>query len=256
MQPLLSFSDVCYSYHTLKGEIPAIRNITFSLQEQEFLALVGPSGCGKSTLLNLIAGLLEPDSGQILYQGKPLSLCSFSTGYMLQKDHLLGWRTGLDNILLGPEIRGVSIAAARKEALKMLEKYQLADYANAFPDQLSGGMRQRVALIRTMINAPSLLLLDEPFFFFFYQKRLDVGNDICQIIRQENKTAILFTHDLAESITLADHVLVLSKAPSHIAFDCLLNFAAPDLTPLDKRSQPEFQTYFNILWRHLHETDG
>ena len=256
MQPLLSFSDVCYSYHTLKGEIPAIRNITFSLQEKEFLALVGPSGCGKSTLLNLPAGLLQPDSGQILYQGKPLTLCSFSTGYMLQKDHLLGWQTVLDNILLGPKIRGVPMDAAKKEALHMLEKYQLRKYAGVYPDQLSGGMRQRVALIRTMINAPSLLLLDEPFSALDYQTRLDVGNDICQIIRQENKTAILVTHDLAEAITLADHVLVLSKAPSHIAFDCLLNFAAPDLTPLDKRSQPEFQTYFNILWRHLHETDG
>lgn len=256
MQPLLSFSDVCYSYHTLKGEIPAIRNITFSLQEQEFLALIGPSGCGKSTLLNLIAGLLKPDSGQILYREKPLSSCSCSTGYMLQKDHLLGWRTVLDNILLGPEIRGVDISAARKEAMKMLDKYQLSEYASAYPDQLSGGMRQRVALIRTMINAPGLLLLDEPFSALDYQTRLDVGDDICQIIRQEKKTAILVTHDLAEAITLADHILVLSRAPSHIAYDCPLEFAASGLTPLAKRSQPEFQTYFNILWRHLHETES
>lgn len=256
MQPLLSFSDVCYAYHTLKGEIPAIRNITFSLQEQEFLALIGPSGCGKSTLLNLIAGLLIPDSGQILYRGMPLSSCSLSTGYMLQKDHLLSWRSVLDNILLGPEIRGVNLTAARKGALRMLDKYQLGEYGNAFPDQLSGGMRQRVALIRTMINAPGLLLLDEPFSALDYQTRLDVGNDICQIIRQEKKTAILVTHDLAEAITLADHILVLSKSPAHIVFDCPLEFAAPDLTPLDKRSQPEFQSYFNILWRHLHETDG
>ena len=146
--------------------------------------------------------------------------------------------------------------AAKKEALNMLEKYQLREYANAYPDQLSGGMRQRVALIRTMINAPGLLLLDEPFSALDYQTRLDVGNDICQIIRQEKKTAILVTHDLAEAITLADRILVLSKAPSHIAYDCLLKFAVSDLTPLDKRSQPEFQTYFNILWRHLHETDG
>ena len=251
MQPLLSFSDVCYSYHTLKGEIPAIRNITFSLQEQEFLALVGPSGCGKSTLLNLIAGLLEPDSGQILYQGKPLSLCSFSTGYMLQKDHLLGWRTVLDNILLGPEIRGVSIAAARKEALKMLEKYQLADYANAFPDQLSGGMRQRVALIRTMINAPGLLLLDEPFSALDYQTRLDVGNDICQIIRQEKKTAILVTHDLSEAISMADRVLVLSKRPATIHLDLPTIFEDQTLSPMNRRQAPEFQGYFNQIWKEL-----
>lgn len=256
MQPLLSFSDVCYAYHTLKGEIPAIRNITFSLPKQEFLAVIGPSGCGKSTLLNLTAGLLQPDSGQILYKGSPLSSCGFSPGYMLQKDHLLGWRSVLDNILLGPRIRGEDLAKSRENALQMLEKYQLEEYASAYPDQLSGGMRQRVALIRTMINAPGLLLLDEPFSALDYQTRLDVGNDICQIIRQEKKTAMLVTHDLAEAITLADHVLVLSKSPARIVYDCPLKFVKPDLTPLDKRSQPEFQTYFNILWRHLHETDG
>ena len=211
MQPLLSFSDVCYSYHTLKGEIPAIRNITFSLQEQEFLALVGPSGCGKSTLLNLIAGLLEPDSGQILYQGKPLSLCSFSTGYMLQKDHLLGWRTVLDNILLGPEIRGIPLDAARKEAMLMLEKYQLGDYANAFPDQLSGGMRQRVMIASAMICEPKLLIADEPTTALDVTIQLQIVK-LLQRLNREKHTAILFiSHDLSLVRRLCSRIIVMQN---------------------------------------------
>lgn len=254
MQPFLSFEDVCFSYHTLNGEIPAIQNITFSLQRGEFLAVIGPSGCGKSTILNLAAGLLTPDSGKILCEGKspqkPFSL----VGYMLQKDHLLDWLTVTDNILLGARIQGRDLLQARRFTESMLEKYQLTDFAYSYPAQLSGGMRQRVALIRTMLLSPALLLLDEPFSALDAQTRLDVSSDIGQIIRTERQSALLVTHDIAEAITLADRVLVLSASPAHPVMDLPLVFSG-GLTPMEKRGVPAFQSYFDLLWRQLHETD-
>lgn len=252
MQSFLSFQDVCFSYHTLTGELPAIHNISFSLKKGEFLAVIGPSGCGKSTLLNLAAGLLQPDSGTILCEGKSPDMPFPLAGYMLQKDHLLGWLSVMDNILLGARIQGRDLLQARRYAGQMLEKYQLADFAYSYPAQLSGGMRQRVALIRTMLLSPSLLLLDEPFSALDSQTRLDVSSDIGQIIRSEKKSALLVTHDIAEAITLADRVLVLSASPASIVLDQPLDFAAA-LSPLLRRSTDSFQYYFDLLWRQLHE---
>ena len=255
MQSFLSFQDVCFSYHTLTGEIPAIQNITFSLHREEFLAVIGPSGCGKSTILNLAAGLLVPDSGQILCEGKSPKTPFSLVGYMLQKDHLLDWLTVMDNILLGARIQGRDLLQARRFAENMLEKYQLADFAHSYPSQLSGGMRQRAALIRTMLLSPSLLLLDEPFSALDSQTRLDVSSDIGQIIRDEKQSALLVTHDIAEAISLADRVLVLSASPAHMVLDQPLDFA-DELSPLQRRSDPKFQMYFDLLWRQLHETDA
>ena len=254
MQPFLSFQDVCFSYHTLNGEIPAIQNITFSLHRGEFLAVIGPSGCGKSTILNLAAGLLQPDSGQILCEGKSPTTPFPLVGYMLQKDHLLDWLTVTDNILLGARIQGRDLLQARRFTERMLAKYQLTDFAHSYPAQLSGGMRQRVALIRTMLLSPSLLLLDEPFSALDSQTRLDVSSDIGQIIREEKQSALLVTHDIAEAITLADRILVLSASPAHPVLDQPLSFDKT-LTPLERRGTAVFQSYFDLLWRQLNETD-
>ena len=211
MHPLFEISHVNYAYHTLQGETPALSDITFDVAPGEFIAVVGPSGCGKSTLLNLLAGLLIPESGSILLNGKPLGReTSRRIGYMLQQDHLLEWRTILKNILLGLEIRhelnDKSIACAKQ----LLEQYGLLPFADAKPSQLSGGMRQRAALVRTLVLKPELLLLDEPFSALDYQTRLTVANDIGSIIRKEKKTAILVTHDLSEAVSLGDRIIVLS----------------------------------------------
>ena len=272
MQSILTLQDICYSYHTLRNEIPAIQKISFTLHQGEFLSIVGPSGCGKSTLLNLICQLLQPDSGEIFYRGIPLSQdlpgrpelsgkkhspakkkTGIPIGYMLQRDHLLEWRTVTQNILLGLEMQKQDTKEARKKAENLLKTYQLWDFRNACPRQLSGGMRQRAALIRTLLMDPDLLLLDEPFSALDYQTRLSVSDDIYQIIRREGKSAILVTHDIAEAVSMSDRVLILSDSPARVLRCMPMVFAESSATPLEKRSLPEFNEYFNTIWRELHE---
>ena len=200
MEYLLEVKDINYAYHNMDGETKALEHISFSMKEGDFLAIVGPSGCGKSTLLHLIAGLLEPEKGLILLNGKYLRGSATNIGYMLQKDELLEWRTVYHNVLLGLEIQHSMTARAKEKARELLDIYGLDQFANSRPSELSGGMRQRAALVRTLVMEPDLLLLDEPFSALDYQTRLTVGDDIGQIIRKEKKSAILVTHDLAEAI--------------------------------------------------------
>ena len=197
MEYLLEVKDINYAYHNMDGETKALEHISFSMKEGDFLAIVGPSGCGKSTLLHLIAGLLEPEKGLILLNGKYLRGSATNIGYMLQKDELLEWRTVYHNVLLGLEIQHSMAARAKEKARELLDIYGLDQFANSRPSELSGGMRQRAALVRTLVMEPDLLLLDEPFSALDYQTRLTVGDDIGQIIRKEKKSAILVTHDLA-----------------------------------------------------------
>ena len=216
MEYLLEVKDINYAYHNMDGETKALEHISFSMKEGDFLAIVGPSGCGKSTLLHLIAGLLEPEKGLILLNGKYLRGSATNIGYMLQKDELLEWRTVYHNVLLGLEIQHSMTARAKEKARELLDIYGLDQFANSRPSELSGGMRQRAALVRTLVMEPDLLLLDEPFSALDYQTRLTVGDDIGQIIRKEKKSAILVTHDLAEAISLADRVIVLTARPATI----------------------------------------
>ena len=220
------------------------------------MAIVGPSGCGKSTLLSLIAGLLKPEEGEILLNGKSLKESATNIGYMLQHDHLFEWRTIYHNILLGLEIQHTLSASAKLRAKELLKAYGLEAFANAHPSELSGGMRQRAALIRTLILEPDLLLLDEPFSALDYQTRLSVGNDIGQIIRDSGRTVILVTHDLSEAISLADTILVLSKRPASIARIVPVHFSLSSDTALNRRNAPEFKTYFNLLWKELNPNDN
>ena len=209
-QPVLECKNICFSYHNLNGETRALTDISFCVNKGEFLAIVGPSGCGKSTLLSIIAGLLEPESGEIILNEKE----KVRIGYMLQQDHLLEWRTIWKNILLGPEITR-SLSEEKKElALKLLSDYGLLKFKDKKPAELSGGMKQRAALIRTMVMEPGLLLLDEPFSALDYQTRLMVSADIGNIIRASGISAILITHDLSEALSLADRILVLSRRPA------------------------------------------
>lgn len=242
--PLLQINDLSYSYHSLTGETYALSHVSFQIQPGEFVAIVGPSGCGKSTLLSLIAGLLTPESGQIV--------CTSSRiGYMLQRDHLFEWRTIYQNVCLGLEINH----CATKEYLTyidmLLKEYDLDAFRDKYPSELSGGMKQRAALIRTMALKPDLLLLDEPFSALDYQTRLQVSGDICQKIRDANKTALLITHDLSEAISLADRILVLTARPATILDDIGIQLTTTETGPLAARQAPEYGSYFDKLWKEL-----
>ncbi|MCD7818636.1 MAG: ABC transporter ATP-binding protein [Lachnospiraceae bacterium] len=249
---MITFDDVSFTYHSLRGETKAVSHLSFRVEPQSFVALVGPSGCGKSTILSLTAGILCPEEGEIRYQSdqKPV------IGYMLQKDHLFYWRSIWQNCLLGPEIQGTLDANTKTRLEALLKEYGLWEFRNKKPQELSGGMRQRAALIRTLIMNPDLLLLDEPFSALDFQTRLRVSDDIAHIIRHQKKTAILITHDLQEAISLGDRVLVLSARPARLIRDvpiCLTK-AGDDL--LSARNAPEFNSYFNLLWEDLRGEAG
>lgn len=258
MQPILSLQNISYSYHNLKGETAALANICFHVMPGEFLALVGPSGCGKSTLLSIISGLLRPSGGTLLYHGKEIPAHAddpeFKIGYMLQRDHLFEWRTIYQNVILGLELNNSLTQENTAYVSRLLKDYGLYPFKDKKPSELSGGMRQRAALIRTMAIRPDLLLLDEPFSALDFQTRLTVSADIAGIIRQTKKTAILITHDLSEAITLADRVIVLSKRPAYVKCELRVHYDIPRTDPLAIRNTKEYQEYFNHLWEVL--TDG
>lgn len=251
MEQVLELKHIHYAYHTLDGETPALTDISFALNKGEFVSIVGPSGCGKSTLLSLISGLLEPEKGLIKINGKYLKESTTNVGYMLQHDELFEWRTIYNNVILGLEIQHMLTARTRERAHDLLDLYGLRQFESSHPSELSGGMRQRAALIRTLVLEPDLLLLDEPFSALDYQTRLTVGDDIGQIIRKEGKSALLVTHDLSEAISLADRVIILSGRPATIKQTIPLIFDLDADTPLNRRNAPEFKTYFNLIWQEL-----
>lgn len=251
MLPFVQINNLCYTYHTLTGETTTLNNISFNVLKGEFVSIVGPSGCGKSTLLSLIAGLLKPSNGSIFLNQHNIKDSSFNIGYMLQKDHLFEWRTVMKNITLGLEIQKKKIIEHINFINKLLKLYGLYEFKDNYPSQLSGGMRQRVALIRTLVLKPKLLLLDEPFSALDYQTRLSVADDIANIIKQENKTAILVTHDIAEAISMSNRVIVLTKRPANIKSIIPIEFSISDRTPFKSRSAKEFGDYFNHIWKEL-----
>ncbi|HHX55486.1 MAG TPA: ABC transporter ATP-binding protein, partial [Clostridiales bacterium] len=231
----LIIDNINFSYHNLEGETLAIEDISFTVSDSEFLAIVGPSGCGKSTLLSLIAGLIMPDSGSIYIGNKKKSSVNNNIGYMLQKDHLLEWRTTVGNVTLGLEIQD-KLSEERQQVIdKRLNTYGLGSFRTALPQELSGGMRQRVALIRTLLLEPDILLLDEPFSSLDYQTRLEVADDIWDIIRREKKTALLVTHDISEAVSMADRVIVLTSRPAKIKKIIDIDISIEDKTPFRTR---------------------
>ncbi len=255
MGELLKIDHLSYTYHSPTGETPALFDVSFHVNEGEFVAIVGPSGCGKSTLLSLIAGLLFPSSGFIYINGKDIKSSGKNIGYMLQKDQLLDWRNTLKNVTLGLEIQHKLSDNSYVQINELLNTYGLITFQDSFPPELSGGMRQRAALIRTLLLEPDILLLDEPFSALDYQTRLEVADDIWGIIRKEKKTAILITHDISEAVSMADRVIVLSSRPGTVnqVFD--VNLSIENRTPLTARSAPEFSEYFNLIWKELTRHD-
>ncbi|MDF2804084.1 MAG: ytlC [Anaerocolumna sp.] len=255
MGELLQIKDISYSYHNLNGETLALKDVSFHVNDGEFLAIVGPSGCGKSTLLSLIAGLIRPDYGEINIDNKNIKLSGKNIGYMLQKDHLLEWRSTLKNLTLGLEIQNKLTDSSYVLINDMLSTYGLITFKNAKPSELSGGMRQRAALIRTLLLEPDILLLDEPFSALDYQTRLEVADDIWGIIRKEKKTAILITHDISEAVSMADRIIVLSNRPGTVKSIIDVNLTVSDKTPFRSRSAPEFKDYFNLIWKELNHNE-
>lgn len=239
---ILSFNDVCYTYHTPDGETLAVNHMSFGVERGQFVAIIGPSGCGKTTILSLIAGLLKPSSGKIVRENAEF-------GYMLQRDALFPWRTVEANIFLPLEVKGRNNAKMRENALSLAEKYGLKDFLKKKPTELSGGMRQRVALIRTLAAQPDILLLDEPFSALDYQTRLKVCDDVQAIIKSEQKTAILVTHDMSEAIALSDKVVVLSARPATVVAEHEINFG--DGSPKKRRECEEFSHTFELLRSEL-----
>ena len=252
--PKVELRDVGLRYFGLEGETEALSNISLSIKAGEFVAIIGPSGCGKSTLLSLISGILKPTGGAVLLDGRPVTGPSRKVGYMLQQDYLFEWRTILENAVLGAEIQGADMARARERATALLTRYGLGQFLHHRPRQLSGGMRQRVALARTLCTEPDIVLLDEPFSALDSQTRLALGDEIGEILRRERKTAILVTHDIGEAISMAERVVVLSRRPAQVKSDRPIGFATADggrPTPLAARNAPEFNGYFNALWQEL-----
>jgi NitT/TauT family transport system ATP-binding protein len=250
MKKLLEFSNVDFSYQTKTDEILALKDVNFTVHNGDFVSIVGPSGCGKTTILSLISGLLKPNKGKILYDGQDISSKQSKIGYMFQKDLLFEWRTIWQNVKLGLEIQNPKDMDRKLEfADSLLKKYDLHNFRDLKPSELSGGMRQRVALIRTLVLEPELLLLDEPFSALDFQTRLKVCDDVHAIIKSEKKTAILVTHDISEAISMSNKIIVLSKRPATVKQIEELSLVGE--TPLMRREDPSFGQYFDKIWKLL-----
>lgn len=250
MDDILQLQNVCLTYQSKQGETDALKDLSFSVKDTEFISIIGPSGCGKTTILSLIAGLMPVTSGKILYKGSEIKKVSENIGYMLQRDELFAWRTIEKNVYLPLEIKKIDSIDNRNRALCLVEKYGLKDFLKSYPSELSGGMRQRVALIRTLASSPDLLLLDEPFSALDSQTRLKVCDDVYSIIKNERKTAVLVTHDISEAISLSDRIIVLSQRPAKVYKEHVVSFDK-SLSPLKRREQRGFGKLFDTLWREL-----
>lgn len=240
---MVSLKNISFKYHTLEGETEALKDISFDVYEGEFVGVIGPSGCGKSTLLSIISGLLKPSRGSVEVNGK--------IGYMLQRDHLFEWRTIWQNAILGLEIQKKLTEESKSYVKDLLKKYGLWEFRNYYPNQLSGGMRQRAALIRTLALKPDILLLDEAFSALDYQTKLAISDEVYKILKNEQKTAVIVTHDISEAIAMCNRIVVLSKRPAYVKRIYEIILTSDDYSPIGRRKAPEFREYFNSIWKEL-----
>ena len=241
---ILVLKNLKKCFHFDEGMTIALNGIDLDIYKNEFVSIVGPSGCGKSTILSILVGLINKTDGDIIIDDNT------SIGYMLQTDSLFPWRTILDNCLISLEVNGLKNEENISYVISLLEKYGLGDFLDKYPDNLSGGMRQRVALIRTLALKPDILLLDEPMSALDYQSRLSISDDIYKIIKNEKKTAIMVTHDIAEAVSMSDRVIVLTKRPGVIKsiYEIVLENRS---TPTNNRKSKDFSKYYDVLWRDL-----
>lgn len=249
---IVQIDDISITYYTLSKEIQALKDLSLNIYEDEIVGIVGPSGCGKSTLLSIVSGLIKPTKGEVRVNGKIVDKPLKNIGYMFQRDYLFEWRNILDNVLIGLEIQDKVNEKMIHKAENMLIDYGLGDFIHSYPNQLSGGMRQRVALIRTLVLEPDLLLLDEPFSALDYQTRLAISDEIGIILKENKKTAIMVTHDIAEAISMCDRVVILSNRPGTVKENIEIVLTCPDgKSPLKCREAKEFRHYFNRIWKEL-----
>jgi NitT/TauT family transport system ATP-binding protein len=249
--PPLVVEHVAKSYEVNNRMVPVIGDLSLTLQEGEIVSIVGPSGCGKTTLLNTLCGLLTPDSGRIRWHGREVSGQPQNVGYMLQKDLLLPWRTALGNAMLGLEIRGVAPSEAQDRSHAMLDQLGLHGFADHYPSTLSGGMRQRVALARTLVHEPDVLLLDEPFAALDFQSKLLIESDTAALVRQSKRSLLLITHDIEEAVSLADRVIVLSKRPTRVKAVYDIDLGAERTDMIGLRQSQQFSQYVRRIWADL-----
>ncbi|MFR2533992.1 MAG: ABC transporter ATP-binding protein [Clostridia bacterium] len=247
MKKVLEVKNISKKYQALNGEVEALHNVCFSINEGEFVSLIGPSGCGKSTILSIIAGLEKASSGQVQIEGE--------LGYMLQKDSLLEWRTIYQNAIFGLETRHIKTKENQEYVIELLKKYHLYAFKDKYPAQLSGGMRQRAALIRTLAIKPKILLLDEAFSALDYQTRIMVTKDIYDILKNEQITALMVTHDISEAISMSDRVIILSNRPAKVKDIITIDFEMENKDPLNCRESPKFSKYFDTIWKGLEIID-
>lgn len=251
----VELNKVYMNYHTLTGETPALSDISLKVETGEFISIVGPSGCGKSTLLNIVAGLIKPSEGQVMVDGENITGYSTKLGYMFQRDHLFEWLSLWENIILGLKIQKKLNSDSKQKIETLLKNYNLWDFKSHRPSELSGGMRQRAALIRTLALDPEVLLLDEPFSALDFQTRLTVSDEIYKIIKREGKTVIMVTHDISEAISTSSRIIVLSRRPAKIKKIEEVNFSSEYDSPLKRREAPDFRFYFNNIWKELDLND-
>lgn len=242
---ILEIKNLSKTYHTEKKEILALKNISLNIKEKEFISIVGPSGCGKSTILTILAGIIEKTNGNIIFKKQNLKL-----GYMLQEDSLFPWLTVLENACLGLEIKKQLTEKQKQKVIDLLDKYGLKDFKDSYPNNLSGGLKQRVALIRTLAINPDILLLDEPFSALDYQTRLSLSDDLYKIIKNEGKTAIMVTHDISEAISISSRIVIISNRPGIVKKIIDINLDKKRL-PTENRKDKKFMEYYEMIWKEL-----
>lgn len=252
MRHALEAVGISKTYETASGALPILKDLCFHADENEFVSFVGPSGCGKSTLFNIITGLLAPDSGSILVDNRETTGgTSRDVGYVLQKDLLFPWRTVIDNVVLGLEIRGTSKAEARELAMAMLRTYRMEGYENKVPSELSGGMRQRVALMRTMITDPKIILMDESYKALDYPLKIALEGELLDVVRRQKKTVIFITHDIEEAVTLSDRVYVMKARPGEIVNEIRIDLETDSHLIPERRLSPRFNHYYEMIWKNI-----
>ena len=242
---ILVIENLTKIYHTKDGETLALKDLNLTIKEGEFVAIVGPSGCGKSTLLSILCNLEKKTRGNIIFPKEDLKL-----GYMLQEDTLFPWLNILDNSMLGLKVQNKLTKENKENVLNLLDTYGLKDFIKKYPNNLSGGMRQRVALIRTLATNPDILLLDEAFSALDYQTRLMVSDDVWKIIKKEKKTTIMITHDIAEAISMADRIIVLTNRPAKVKSIYTIDMENKG-SPINNRRCPEFTKYYDMIWKDI-----
>lgn len=246
----LEYRNVTMRFAQGAGTLTAIQQVSLAVGDGEVVSLIGPSGCGKSTLLNIGSGLTAPSEGEAFVDGERVEGPNAHVAFMLQKDLLLPWRTVIENVMFGVEIQGIAPTERKRRATALLESLKLGEFSGHYPHQLSGGMRQRVALARTLAVDPTVLLLDEPFSAVDAQTRMVLQRELAQTLKRAGKTALLITHDLLEAVTLSDRVLVMSRRPGRVIDEIRIEIPDRD-DPLKRRTHPKVTDYVNRLMDRL-----